>query len=141
MVQRPSGQLDGRKSNLEQLIMCPAPLGFLIIPSLCKLLLVFLCLLTFHGRLLGDCIAGVTVASILIPQSISYASSLAKLPPLTGLVSVGLSRSRTRLTDIIIHSSQLQFLASYMLSWDHPSNLMWDRKHPYLSLSAKPSPP
>lgn len=31
------------------------------------------------------------MASILIPQSISYASSLAKLPPLTGLVSVGLS--------------------------------------------------
>ncbi|KAG8840483.1 hypothetical protein FRB91_006040, partial [Serendipita sp. 411] len=35
--------------------------------------------------LLGDVVAGVTVASILIPQSISYASSLAKLPPLTGL--------------------------------------------------------
>ncbi|KIM31499.1 hypothetical protein M408DRAFT_260748 [Serendipita vermifera MAFF 305830] len=35
--------------------------------------------------LLGDFVAGVTVASILIPQSISYATSLAKLPPLTGL--------------------------------------------------------
>ncbi|KAG8801370.1 hypothetical protein FRC17_006668, partial [Serendipita sp. 399] len=40
--------------------------------------------------LLGDVVAGVTVASILIPQSISYASSLAKLPPLTGLFSAAI---------------------------------------------------
>lgn len=40
--------------------------------------------------LLGDCIAGVTVASILIPQSISYATSLAKLPPLTGLFAAAI---------------------------------------------------
>lgn len=38
--------------------------------------------------LLGDCVAGVTVASIIIPQSISYATSLAKLPPITGLVCI-----------------------------------------------------
>lgn len=35
----------------------------------------------------GDFLAGVTVASMLIPQSVSYASSLAKLSPVTGLVS------------------------------------------------------
>ncbi|KAG6887409.1 hypothetical protein C0995_015596 [Termitomyces sp. Mi166 len=35
----------------------------------------------------GDLLAGLTVASILIPQSISYATSLAKLSPLTGLFS------------------------------------------------------
>jgi MFS superfamily sulfate permease-like transporter len=38
-------------------------------------------------RLGGDLLAGLTVASMLIPQSISYASSLAKLSPVTGLVS------------------------------------------------------
>lgn len=37
-------------------------------------------------RLLGDVIAGATLASILIPQSISYSTSLARLGPLTGLV-------------------------------------------------------
>lgn len=30
--------------------------------------------------------AGITVASMLVPQSVSYASSLAKLSPVTGLV-------------------------------------------------------
>ena len=37
-------------------------------------------------RLGGDFLAGLTIACILIPQSISYASSLAKLSPVTGLV-------------------------------------------------------
>ncbi|KAJ7578335.1 sulfate anion transporter [Mycena floridula] len=40
--------------------------------------------LSFFG---GDLIAGITVASMLIPQSVSYASSLAKLSPVTGLFS------------------------------------------------------
>ena len=40
----------------------------------------------YRGSLLGDIIAGITIASIIIPQSISYASSLAKLEPTTGLV-------------------------------------------------------
>lgn len=35
----------------------------------------------------GDILGGLTVASMLIPQSVSYASSLAKLSPVTGLVS------------------------------------------------------
>ncbi|KAI0710290.1 sulfate anion transporter [Cerioporus squamosus] len=35
----------------------------------------------------GDFLAGITVASMLIPQSVSYASSLAKLSPVTGLFS------------------------------------------------------
>jgi hypothetical protein len=34
----------------------------------------------------GDFIAGATVACMLIPQSVSYASSLAKLSPISGLV-------------------------------------------------------
>lgn len=38
-------------------------------------------------RLGGDFLAGLSVACILIPQSISYATSLAKLSPLAGLVS------------------------------------------------------
>ena len=40
-----------------------------------------------HSRLGGDLLAGISVASILIPISVSYATSLAKLNPLTGLVS------------------------------------------------------
>ncbi|PCH35721.1 sulfate anion transporter [Wolfiporia cocos MD-104 SS10] len=35
----------------------------------------------------GDVLAGLTVACILIPQSISYATSLARLSPITGLFS------------------------------------------------------
>lgn len=35
----------------------------------------------------GDILAGLTVASMLIPQSVSYATSLAKLSPVTGLIS------------------------------------------------------
>ncbi|KAH9910992.1 sulfate anion transporter [Epithele typhae] len=38
----------------------------------------------------GDFLAGLTVASMLIPQSISYASSLAKLNPITGLFSAAI---------------------------------------------------
>lgn len=38
----------------------------------------------------GDFLAGLTIACILIPQSISYASSLAKLSPVTGLLSAAI---------------------------------------------------
>lgn len=38
----------------------------------------------------GDILGGVTVASMLIPQSVSYASSLAKLSPVTGLFSAAI---------------------------------------------------
>ncbi|CAA7260456.1 unnamed protein product [Cyclocybe aegerita] len=38
----------------------------------------------------GDFLAGITVASMLIPQSISYASTLAKLSPVTGLFSASI---------------------------------------------------
>ncbi|PFH53352.1 hypothetical protein AMATHDRAFT_1412 [Amanita thiersii Skay4041] len=38
----------------------------------------------------GDFLAGLTVASMLIPQSVSYASSLAKLNPVTGLFSASI---------------------------------------------------
>jgi hypothetical protein len=45
---------------------------------------------TFHlappCSLGGDILAGFTVAAMLIPQSVSYATSLAKLSPVTGLV-------------------------------------------------------
>ncbi|KAF8589481.1 hypothetical protein K439DRAFT_1628706 [Ramaria rubella] len=38
----------------------------------------------------GDVLAGMTVACLLVPQSISYATSLAKLNPLTGLFSASI---------------------------------------------------
>lgn len=38
----------------------------------------------------GDFLAGLTVASMLIPQSVSYATSLAKLSPVTGLFSASI---------------------------------------------------
>ncbi|KAF8910825.1 sulfate anion transporter [Mucidula mucida] len=38
----------------------------------------------------GDVLAGLTVASMLIPQSVSYASSLAKLTPTTGLFAASI---------------------------------------------------
>lgn len=40
-----------------------------------------------YSRLGGDILAGFTVASLLVPQSISYALSLAKMNPVAGLVS------------------------------------------------------
>ncbi|KAL0579831.1 hypothetical protein V5O48_002183 [Marasmius crinis-equi] len=40
--------------------------------------------------LAGDLLAGVTVASMLIPQSVSYATSLAKLTPTAGLFSASI---------------------------------------------------
>ncbi|KAJ6491661.1 sulfate anion transporter [Mycena vitilis] len=43
--------------------------------------------LSFLG---GDLLAGVTVASMLIPQSVSYATSLAQMSPLTGLFSASI---------------------------------------------------
>nr|GAT57848.1 sulfate anion transporter [Mycena chlorophos] len=38
----------------------------------------------------GDVLAGLTVASMLIPQSVSYATSLAQMSPLTGLFSAAI---------------------------------------------------
>ncbi|KAA1470383.1 hypothetical protein DENSPDRAFT_836155 [Dentipellis sp. KUC8613] len=38
----------------------------------------------------GDVLAGITVAAMLIPQSVSYASSLAGLSPVTGLFSASI---------------------------------------------------
>ncbi|KAF9477886.1 sulfate anion transporter [Pholiota conissans] len=38
----------------------------------------------------GDFLAGITVASMLVPQSVSYASALAKLSPVTGLFSASI---------------------------------------------------
>ncbi|KAJ7125324.1 sulfate anion transporter [Mycena epipterygia] len=43
--------------------------------------------LSFLG---GDALAGLTVASMLIPQSVSYATSLAQMSPLTGLFSASI---------------------------------------------------
>ncbi|KAJ7163472.1 sulfate anion transporter [Mycena crocata] len=43
--------------------------------------------LSFLG---GDVLAGLTVASMLIPQSVSYATSLAQMSPLTGLFSAAI---------------------------------------------------
>lgn len=64
---------------------------FLVIVSSSYRSAVKTCLITHYEafRLGGDILAGVTVASMLIPQSVSYASSLAKLSPVTGLVCFG----------------------------------------------------
>jgi hypothetical protein len=43
--------------------------------------------LWYANRFGGDLTAGLTVAAMLVPQSVSYATSLAKLSPVTGLVS------------------------------------------------------
>lgn len=43
----------------------------------------------------GDLIAGVTLAAMLIPQSVSYGTALAKLSPTTGLVRLFLSFTLT----------------------------------------------
>ena len=69
----------------------------------------------------GDFLAGITVASMLVPQSVSYASSLAKLSPVTGLV-----RYHFILTSnlLISFSFPHQFLALLMLSWVHPGSWM-----------------
>ena len=50
--------------------------------------------LTRRRRFAGDFLAGITVASMLIPQPVSYASSLAKLSPVTGLVCLKSLRMR-----------------------------------------------
>ena len=59
------------------ILILPVRLDYLLYPSKCSLL----------RRFAGDFLAGITVASMLIPQSVSYASSLAKLSPVTGLFS------------------------------------------------------
>ncbi|KAF5355089.1 hypothetical protein D9756_005571 [Leucocoprinus leucothites] len=38
----------------------------------------------------GDVLAGLTVSSMLIPQSVSYATSLARLSPVTGLIAASI---------------------------------------------------
>ena len=73
-------------------------------------------------RFAGDFLAGITVASMLIPQSVSYASSLAKLSPVTGLVCPKSLRMRVSNADRRPRSSQLQFQASYMHCWAHLDN-------------------
>ena len=66
--------------------------GYPSIPFRCAYSVPSLCALgqltgIVFGSFAGDFLAGITVASMLIPQSVSYASSLAKLSPVTGLVS------------------------------------------------------
>ena len=51
--------------------------------------LFILVLIPKFSRLSGDVLAGLTVACMLIPQSVSYATSLARLSPLAGLVRFG----------------------------------------------------
>jgi MFS superfamily sulfate permease-like transporter len=67
---------------------------------------VFRLLISFivsNDSLGGDFLAGATVAAMLIPQSVSYASSLAKLSPVTGLVRFR-SSSTTQNNKHIYHS-------------------------------------
>jgi len=44
----------------------------------------------YPNRFAGDFTAGLTVAAMLIPQSVSYATSLAKMSPVTGLFSASI---------------------------------------------------
>lgn len=55
------------------------------------------CLTVAKHRFTGDFLAGITVASMLIPQSVSYATSLAKLSPVTGLVCSAFDISTSRI--------------------------------------------
>lgn len=64
----------------------PAPPGFPAIRYPCECYLAILNQDSTCPRLGGDILAGLTVASMLIPQSVSYATSLAKIPPTAGLV-------------------------------------------------------
>jgi hypothetical protein len=74
----------------------PRCIGSRIILSLCtkfSVALISISMSNYRGcgrdanRFGGDLIAGLTVACMLIPQSVSYATSLAKMSPVTGLVS------------------------------------------------------
>lgn len=64
------------------------------IPNYSFSLCVLICIMPLHmltldcliNRIGGDILAGLTVAAMLIPQSVSYATSLAKISPVTGLV-------------------------------------------------------
>ena len=61
-----------------------------------------------YNRVPGDFLAGLSVACILVPQSISYATSLAKLSPHTGLVCCSPIYSTTLCT----HDLNSQFAAA-----------------------------
>ena len=69
-------------------IMCLQPHGFQTTLSLCKsLFFPSLYHFSFRSSLGGDVLAGVSLAAMLIPQSVSYGASLAKIGPTAGLVS------------------------------------------------------
>lgn len=80
-----------------------------------------------HDRLGGDVLAGVTVASMLIPQSVSYASSLAKLSPITGLVRYYAADVPCLLLITFLSSPHLS-LELYTHSLEHLANSMSPQK-------------
>jgi len=80
---------------------------------------------SLNTRLSGDILAGLTVASMLIPQSVSYATSLAKLSPVTGLVrlvgrsiclaSVSWSQIRYQPLSLALFTLSSELLSNWML--------------------------
>ena len=79
--------------------------------------------LTRHHRFAGDFLARMTVSSMLIPQSVSYASFLAKLSPVTGLVCFLLVLpSAFILTNPRSVSFLLQSQESFTLCLGRPAN-------------------
>ncbi|KAF8756746.1 Sulfate anion transporter [Rhizoctonia solani] len=56
---------------------------------------------TTFVQLLGDFAAGLTVASLVIPMSMSYASGLARLDPLAGLISAAVQDSYTHCSEAL----------------------------------------
>lgn len=74
----------------------------------------------------GDFLAGLTVACILIPQSVSYGTSLAKLDPTAGLVRLSTHFASFHLMQLILHpmicSSRHPSPEFSTLCWAHPVN-------------------
>lgn len=80
----------------------------------------------FAIRFGGDFLAGITVASMLIPQSVSYGSALAKLSPVTGLVSQQPSSLPCALP-MIKHNSRLLKPVTSVFGIDSPNHLRFSR--------------
>lgn len=82
-------EMDSEENAILYTFDCMDP--FLLVLSVSTLIsALFLHTNLFPLSLGGDILAGITVASMLIPQSVSYAHSLAKLNPVSGLFSASI---------------------------------------------------
>ena len=65
----------------------------------------------YNGNLfLGDMIAGLTLACLLIPQSLSYATALCKVPAAWGLYSIAFPAMTYAVSSSYTHNNFLSFL-------------------------------